>query len=79
MFIVKSKTGKFVGQYSSFSFDDEVLFNPNTEFRVIRWYRGDVICLGHVNIREHIFGIRDEEVDQYRYSNKSMIVELEEV
>jgi ankyrin repeat protein len=94
IFIVKSKTGKYVGQYSEFSYDSEVLFKPFTKFVVTNLYHGDVICLGQANIREHTFRIKDEKkrwgeseqqvanmhetLDMMLNSNKSMIIELTE-
>ena len=95
IFIVKSKTGKYVGQYSEFSYDSEILFKPFTKFVVTNLYHGDVICLGQANIREHTFRIKDEKkrwgeseqkvanlhetLDMMLNSNKSMIIELTEV
>jgi hypothetical protein len=78
VFIVKSKTGKFVGSLSSFSYDCEVIFKPNTKFTVTNLYRGDVICLGQANIREHTFKIKDEDLDSMLNSDKSLIIELTE-
>jgi len=78
VFIVKSKTGRYVGQFSQFC-DAEILFKPNTRFRVSNWYRGDVICLGQANIREHTFKIKEEDIPTYLGSNKSLIIELEEI
>lgn len=75
IFIVKSKTGRFIGQYSEFSFDCEVLFRPYTKFKVTNWYlnksftflnnilfryHGDVFALAQANIREHTFKVRSE-------------------
>jgi hypothetical protein len=78
VFIVKSKTGRYVAPYSQFSFDSEVMFLPGTTFKVTCWYHGDVICLGQENIREHTFGVK--EVDDERMplaalkdSDKSLI------
>lgn len=94
VFIVKSKTGRYVGQYSEFSYDSEVIFKPFTKFIVTNLYHGDVICLGQANIREHTFRIKDEKkrwgeseqkvanlhetLDIMLNSNKSMIIELTE-
>lgn len=80
IFIVKSKTGRYVGQYSQFSYDGEVIFLPTTKFKVNAWYRGDKICLGQENIREHTFGIKDEEqLRRMTCNNTSLIIELIEV
>ena len=84
MFIVKSKTGRHVGQFSQFSFDSEVIFSPGTKFQVTNWYHGDVIALGQENIREHTFGVKErgaERMDMGRLvdSDKSIIIELTEL
>ena len=60
VFVIRSKTGRFIGQYSEFSFDCEVVFMPYARFKVINWYAGDIIALGQANIREHTFKIKSE-------------------
>jgi ankyrin repeat protein len=78
--IIKSKTGKYVGQYSRDSFNGEVLFNPFTKFKVTHWYKGgDVIPLGQENVREYSYTIKDEDISRYLTSNKSLIIELSEL
>lgn len=77
--LIKSKTGRFVFQYSQFAYDAEVIFKPNTKFEVSAWYRGSVIALGQANIREHTFGIKEDEKATYLNSNKSLIIELQEI
>ena len=79
VFIVKSKTGKFVSQYSRTSYNSEVIFNPLTKFLVKKWYIGDVIALGQSNIRDYSFKIKNEEIHMFLNSNKSLIIELEEI
>jgi ankyrin repeat protein len=76
--LVKSKTGRLVTNNSQFPFDGEVIFHPNTKFKVNRWYIGDVICLGQENIREHTFKIKPEDMAMFDSSNKSLIIELVE-
>jgi len=79
IFLIKSKTGRFVGQYSEFSCDAEVVFSPNSQFKVTNWYMGDVIALGQSNIREKTFGIKDDNLDRMINSNASLIIELTEL
>jgi hypothetical protein len=81
VFLVHSeKSGRYVGQYSQLPFDAEIIFPRQAKFRVRARYRGDVICLGQANIREHTFMIKDEEeLEMYSKNQKSMIIELEEV
>jgi len=82
VFIVKSKTGRYVGNYSQFSFDAEVIFKPNTEFIVNAWYQGSVIALGQENIREQTFGLKVNEnnyMNTYVNTKKSLIIELIEI
>jgi len=85
VFILKSRSGRHVGQYSQFSFDSEVVFAPFTRWQVTNWYHGDVICLGQANIREHTFGVKSEAShfrkgrDEMLNSDQSLIIELQEV
>jgi hypothetical protein len=78
VFIIKSKTGRLISSHSAFPFESEVLFLPGTHFTVTRWYRGDVIALGQPNIREHTFGLNDEQRAIYVTSRKPLIIELTE-
>lgn len=77
--IIKPKNGKYIGGISLFGVDGEVVFSPPTEFEVTRWYRGDTICLGQANIREHTFGIKDNDLDDYLNSSRALIIELQEL
>ena len=79
VFILKSKTGRLIGQYSRSAYDMEILFSPNTRFKVVNWYYGDVICLGQANIRQHTFGIKEPDRDGMMSGNRSMIIEMEEL
>lgn len=84
VFLIKSKTGKFVGSYSQFSFDAEVMFAPYTRFKVTNWYHGDVFALGQANIREHTFKVHHKDDERMIMadmieSNKSLIIELTEL
>lgn len=81
VYIIKSLTGRHVASYSQFSFDSEVVFLPNTKFTVTNWYRGgDYIVLGQPNIREHTYGVKDdEEIQLMLNSSKSLVIELTEI
>ncbi|XWV25964.1 hypothetical protein QJ857_gp1116 [Tupanvirus soda lake] len=79
IFVIKSITGRYVGQYSQFSQDTEIIFLPNTKFRVNAWYMGDIIALGQANIRNSTFKIKPEDMDKMVNSNTSLIIELEEL
>ena len=84
IFIIKSKTGKCISLYSKFSHDSEVIFLPNTKFKVTNWYHADVIALGQENIREHSFGVKEIDsermnMEQLIQSDKSIIIELAEM
>ena len=79
VFILKSKTGRLIGQYSRFAYNMEILFSPNTRFKVLSWFYGDVICLGQANIRQHTFGIKEPDRDGMMSGNRSMIIEMEEI
>lgn len=79
VFIVHARrSGRHVGQLSLCSFDSEVVLLPGIVFRVVRWYRGNPIALGQANIREHTFGLAEEDHARYEQNNKSLIIELVE-
>lgn len=78
VFIIHCKSGRFISSYSRFIYDMEVLFLPNTKFRVKNWYMGDVICLGQANIREHTFKIKPENMEKMLTTNSALIIELVE-
>ena len=79
IFIVKSKTGRYMGQYSQFSYDSEVIFRPFTKFKVTNWYHGDVVCLGQANIRKSTFTPKDDNLLKAVNCESCIIIELEEL
>jgi hypothetical protein len=76
VFILHSRTGRSISTFSRHAYDLEVIFLPGTRFRVMNWYRGDVICLGQANIRQHTFGVKD--TNEYVHSDAALIIELQE-
>jgi ankyrin repeat protein len=83
VFIIKSLTGRCIADYVQFSYDAEVIIMPGTRFRVNKWYHGDVIALGQENIREHTFGVKEQDkerlpLSELLESDKSLIIELVE-
>lgn len=84
VFIVKSQTGRYVGNYSQYCIDNEVIFLPNTQFKVTNWYHGDVIALGQPNIRDTSYQVKEKddrqvELDKMINSDKSLIIEITEI
>ncbi len=80
IFIIKSKTGYFLGSYSKFIRDSEVVFLSGTRFIVTALYRGgDCIIFGQENIRDHTYKIKTEDLPDYLTTNRSMVIELTEV
>lgn len=76
VFIIHSRTGRSISTFARHAYDMEVIFSPGTRFRVLNWYRGDVICLGQANIRQHTFGVKDP--NEYVNSDAALIIELQE-
>lgn len=74
--LFKSRTGRHVASFSESFCDAEVIFPPESIFRVQSWYEGDVIALGQANIREKTFGLSKEQQDSFLHNNKSLIIEL---
>lgn len=79
IFIIESKNGKLVNNFSTFKTDSEVLFLPHTSFTVKNWYYGDIIALGQSNIREYKYEVKDGEIEQIKTSSASLIIHLIEM
>jgi ankyrin repeat protein len=80
VFIIHSKTGRYVGSHSQYNFDSEVLFKPFTKFKVTNWYHGGATyVLAQSNIRKSTYGVKDDEVDQLTNGDKALVIELEEL
>lgn len=79
VFIIQQKRARSISSFTRFPYDMEVVFPINTRFRVVKWYRGDVICLGQANIREHTFKIKDEDLPRYLTTNAALIIEMVEL
>lgn len=71
VFIVKSKTAKYIGQYSKYTEDSEVIILPNTKFVVTNWYRGDVIALGQSNIGQKSCEIDEDNIEKITNSKST--------
>lgn len=79
VFIIKSeKKGKCISSHSNYPNESEVVFAPQTKFIVAKWYRGDVIALGQPNIRDHTFGLTEEQKQVIANNKKPLIIELHE-
>lgn len=80
IFIIKSKTGKLVNQYSPVTYESEVIMPLSAKYQVANWYHcHDVICLGQPNIRYHTFRVKPEDLDKMKNSNISLAIELQEI
>ena len=80
VFLFKSiKKGKHIASHSKNPNECEVVFPPLTKFKVTKWYRGDVIALGQSNIREHTFGLSEEQQKVIANNTRPLIIELYEL
>jgi hypothetical protein len=59
VFIFQSQTGRLTSGFGKFPFDQEVVFAPCTRWRVVKWYRGNPLCLSQPGIRENDYEIKD--------------------
>jgi ankyrin repeat protein len=84
IFAIQSKTGRSIGSYSQYPYDAEIVFLPETRFKVTNWYHGNVIALGQANIRDHSYGVKEKDDDwlslaEMIQSDKSLIIEITEI
>lgn len=77
--LLHSRTGRQISGYTQFAYDMEVIFAPGSRWKVTNWYRGDVICLGQANIRQHTFRIKEEELNRYQTTNAALIIECDQI
>jgi len=81
--LFKSKTGRLISHVSQYPTDSEVIFLPETCFKVTNWYHGNVIALGQENIRSYSYQVKETDTEMMSMndllqSNKSLIIELTE-
>ena len=80
VFLIKSsKKGKHIASHSKNPNECEVVFPPSTKFKVEKWYRGNVIALGQSNIRDHTFGLTEEQQKVIANNTKPLIIEMHEL
>lgn len=78
VFIVKSKTGREISRYSKTPADQDVIFLPESKFKVTNYYRPDQIALAQENIRNVTFKIREKDI-QNAIEGYCIIIELQEI
>lgn len=79
IFIIKSRTGKSVAQYSRNPVDNEVIFLPGVQFTITAIYRPDVIALGQANIRTTTFTAKETDLKKAQDGHASIILEIDEL
>lgn len=79
IFIIQSKTGRNISNYSKIPADKDIVFLPETKFRVINHFVASVIALGQANIRKSTFTAKEKDFLKAEKSESSIIVELEEI
>jgi hypothetical protein len=79
VFIIKSKNGKYLGNYTKTPVDDEIIFLPGSCFKVNAYYNASIIALGQANIRNTTFVWKPEYMLKVMDGKSSIIIEVEEV
>ena len=79
VFIIKSKTGRFIGKISQYTSDNEIILLPNTKFKVTSWCKGNVIALGQKNIRQSAYKLSNENITNLSQNNEPLIIEMIEI
>ena len=79
IFIIHSKSGRYIAPYSKHQIDNEVVFLPGSKFIVENYYLADSICLGQANIRKSTFSVTEKDLEKAQDGKTCIIVELTEV
>lgn len=75
IFIINSKSGRDISEYTKNPQDKDILFLPGSQFKITNFYKLDAICLGQKNIRTSTFGFKQDEI----LRANGVIIELEEM
>ena len=75
VFLVKSKTGRRMKDFSRNPQEDEVVLLPNTMFKTTNWYLAGSVCLAQKNAR-HTFAVMEPSALR---KGDAVIIELEEL
>jgi len=79
IFIIKSKTGREIHQYSSYQQNKEVVFFPKTKFRITNYYQNNIVVLGQPNVRQSSYLATESDYQKVKDKKVSLIVELTEI
>lgn len=78
VFIIQSITGRKIDKFSKNPAESEVMFLPQSQFRVKSYYKANLICLGQANIRTQTFKISEKDIER-ACKGECIIIELEEI
>ena len=78
LIVIKGKTGREISKYSKTPADQDVIFLPESKFKVTNYYQADQIALAQENIRNITFKIREKDI-QRATEGHCIIVELQEI
>jgi ankyrin repeat protein len=79
IFIIHSKSGRLIKHFSKNPNDNEVVFLPNTSFRIDYYYKANLVCLGQENIRKTTYTFSDTDIEKAQNKKISVIIELTEI
>lgn len=79
IFIIHSKSGRLIKHFSKNQNDNEVVFLPNTTFRIDYYYKANLVCLGQENIRKTTYTFSDTDIEKAQNKKISVIIELTEL
>lgn len=79
IFVIKSLSGKLISRYAKNPIDNEVIFKPNSEFRITNHFIASLTCLGQANIRTSTFKVKEKDLIKATNGESCIIIELEEI
>lgn len=78
VFIIKSKNGKNISKYSKYPIDSEIIFLPESKFKITNIYKPNIFVFGQKNIRESTYIANEKDIEKAENGKSSIIIELEE-
>lgn len=81
IFIIKTKSEisncRYIGKYTKNQ--DEVIFLPQTKFKVTNFYKPNAIVLGQKNIRKTSYSANEKDIEKVKNKKSCIIIEILEL
>ena len=80
IYIIKSKSGRYIGDYSKNPQNSEVIFLPGTRFKIIGYHKYNMVVFGQANIRHNeSYLANDKYLAKAELGKLNVVITIEEI